>query len=292
MKIGIVGAENSHCAAIASLLNQERLCGAERVVAVWGETRALARKAAVDGNIPEIVRRPTDMIGKIDGVMIDHRHGRYHIPAAIPFIEAGIPTFIDKPLACNMKEARKLLQLARRKRVPITSFSILPEQASFQKDLMRQIRRAGKLVSIHSIGPCDVTSKYGGVFFYGVHQIEGILKGFGPGIEAVRLFKPSRGSQDAAAVMFYRNGGPIVHVSFVAGMQPPFSFKAVGRNGPVEYTQQRDTKPHLSGARKFLTMFRTRKEPFTAAQMLETIAVLEALDKSLKTGKMVRVEKV
>jgi hypothetical protein len=36
-------------------------------------------------------------------------------------------------------------------------------------------------------------------------------------------------------------------------------------------------------------MFRTGKEPFAAAQILEPIAVLEALQKSVKTGKCVRV---
>jgi predicted dehydrogenase len=154
MRIGIVGAENSHTAAVAKTLNNEKAGGNARVVAVWGETRAFAETAARDGHIPLIVKRPTDMIGKIDAVMVDHRHAKYHIPAAMAFIEAGIPAFVDKPFCYTVAEGWKLLQLARRKKVPVTSFSILPEQTSFKQDLFKQIKAAGK--SPPSIPPVPV----------------------------------------------------------------------------------------------------------------------------------------
>ena len=45
LKIGIVGAENSHTAAIANLCNVEKRVDA-RVEMLWGETAEFAQKAA------------------------------------------------------------------------------------------------------------------------------------------------------------------------------------------------------------------------------------------------------
>jgi predicted dehydrogenase len=289
VRIGIVGAENSHCAAVARTLNVDRACRGARVVAVWGETRAFAEKAAEAGQIPEIVRRPEEMIGKIDGVMVDHRHAKYHIPAATPFVEAGVPAFVDKPFSWTVAEGWKLLQLAHAKGVPVTSFSVLPEQASFKKDLRKQVRAAAPITSIATSGPCDLKSKYGGIFFYGIHQVDAILKAFGPGIGRVQVLKAGRGNPNAVAVMAYREGGPIVSMACIASGKGGFTFRAAGTKGTVDYVHASDPNPYLTGVRKFVRMFRTGKEPHTPAEMLETIAVLEALAKSVRTGKRVGV---
>ena len=291
MRIGIVGAENSHCAAVARTLNVDKACRGVRVVAVWGETRAFAEKAAEAAQIPQIVKRPEDMIGQIDGVMVDHRHARHHIPAATPLVEAGIPAFVDKPFSWTVAEGWKLLELARAKGVVVTSFSVIPEQAAF-KGLLKQVAAAGRITSVATTGACDLKSKYGGVFFYGIHQVDAILKAFGPGIGTVEVVKASRGNPNAVAVMAYRDGGPIVSMACIAEGKAAFTFRAAGTEGTADYTSQYDANPYLAGVKRFVKMFRTGKEPFTAAEILEPIAVLAALAKSIQTGKRVRVAKL
>jgi len=292
MRIGIVGAENSHCAAVARTLNVAKACGRARVVAVWGETRAFAEKAAEAGQIPEIVRRPEDMIGRVDGVMIDHRHAKYHIPAAIPFVDAGVPAFVDKPFSWTVAEGWKLVQLARAKGVAITSFSVIPEQAAFRKDLLKRLAKAGRITAVATSGPCDLKSKYGGAFFYGIHQVDAIVKAFGPGVASVQVIKAGRGNPNAVAVMTYRDGGPIVTMTCVKEGKRGFTFSAVGTEASVDYAHTSDANPYLTGIKTFLKMFRTGKEPHTAAEILEPIAVLEAMAKSVKTGKRVAVRKL
>lgn len=293
LRIGIVGAENSHCVAVARTLNVDKACGGARVVAVWGETRSLAEKAAKEGRIPLVVRKPSDMIGHVDGVMIDHRHAKYHVPAALPFVDAGIPVFVDKPFSYTVREGWNLLRRAARNGVAVTSFSILPEQAAFRRDLQKQIRRAGKIHVIESRGPCDPKSKWGGLFFYAFHQVDTILKAFGPGIEQARVIPAGRGNGSAIAVLTYGDGGPIATLSLVAQGYPPFAVRALGEKGVVEYVNRFDENPYLAGTRKFLAMFRTGKRPHTVAEILEPIAVLEAMRESyMAGGKAVRVRRV
>ena len=104
LKMGIVGAENTHCAEIAKLCNVERKVPC-RVVAVWGETQEFAKAAATAGRIPAIVRDWREMLGNIDGVMIDHRHPKYHAEVARFYVENGVPCFVDKPFTFTLKEA-------------------------------------------------------------------------------------------------------------------------------------------------------------------------------------------
>ena len=97
INIGIVGAENSHTVAIARILNIEKKVPGFRLTTVWGESRRFAIDASTRGEIPNIVRDPSEMIGEVDAAIVDHRHAKYHLPAVAPLLEAKIPLFVDKP---------------------------------------------------------------------------------------------------------------------------------------------------------------------------------------------------
>ena len=168
IRIGIVGAENSHTVAIAKTINIHKQVPGVRVVSVWGETAKLAREAAEGGQIPSIVKRPEDLIGAVDAAVVDHRHPKYHLPAVRPLLEAKIPLFVDKPFCYRFREGKAFLDRARKLGVPVCSFSVLPKQASFAA-LQKEAGALGRILSVVSTGPCDIKSQYGGVFFYGIH---------------------------------------------------------------------------------------------------------------------------
>ena len=95
--IGIIGAENSHTRGFGKMFNLDKKFPGWEVKYVWGEKEEFALQAKTEAGIPNIVQDPAEMMGKIDALIVDHRHGDLHLDAALPFVKAGIPTFIDKP---------------------------------------------------------------------------------------------------------------------------------------------------------------------------------------------------
>lgn len=280
MRIGIVGAENSHCTHIAKSLNIERAVPGVEVTHVWGETADFAAKAAQEGKIPTIVDEPPDMIGRIDGVMLDHRDGKYHLPAARPFVEAGIPVFVDKPFCTDLAEGIEFVEFARSKRVPVTSFSTVPLQQSMLAfyDAAKQL---GRLRAIVTAGPCDVESEYGGVFFYGIHQVEMVTKF----IKAEPLEVTSaRCGEDAVAVVAFEGGPVVTHHLLKEWWAANFTAAAYGDDGAHHTELPWDKELYIAGIRLFTGMFESRQEPFPPADYLRPIAILQAMDQALGTG--------
>ena len=72
-----------------------------RVSHVYCEDPAEAAGVAKAACIAHVVARPEDVLGEVDGVIISTDIGGEHVERARPFIDAGLPLFIDKPLCDN-----------------------------------------------------------------------------------------------------------------------------------------------------------------------------------------------
>ena len=71
-----------------------------------------------------VVQDPRDMIGHIDGVFIDDITAISHYPLlARPFLEAGVPTFVNRPFATSMAKGREMVDLAAQHNTPMFSAS-------------------------------------------------------------------------------------------------------------------------------------------------------------------------
>jgi predicted dehydrogenase len=287
LRIGIVGAENSHSRRIAESVNLKKKLKGVRVEAIWGEKMAWAEDVAGATGIPTIVRKPEHLIGMVDAAIVDHRDGKYHLPAARPLLEARLPLFVDKPFCCSVAEGKRFLARARRLRVPVVSFGVVPLQKSFE-GIRKKLRKIGALASVTTSGPADLCSKYSGVFFYGIHQIDMIVRAVGLDFTHARINRSGRGG---TATMWYSDG-LVATANLLAKRGPGFHFCAVGEKGVVSELIAYDKDPYLTGITTFVKMFRGGKPLYDQREILAPIAVLEALQKSLKRGgKKVKVGK-
>ncbi len=287
IRIGIVGAENSHSRAIAKLINLDKKVKGAKVVAIWGETDEFAQRAVAEGGIPKAVKDPEDMIGEIDAVIVDHRHPKYHLPAAEPFLKARLPLFIDKPFCYRAKEGKAFLARAKRMGVPVCSHSVQPLQTAFLK-LKAQVAKAGEIIALTATGPADLDSVYGGIFFYGIHQVESILRlaGFDARSAQVHVFKG--GNRHTATIEFA--SGLLATMNIVKGIKGVnFQYHVDCQGGSFALPPDEDADHYLSGTQRFVKMFKTGVEPDPHEHILMVVRVLEALEKSIASGKREKV---
>ena len=275
IRIGIIGAENSHTRGYGKLFNIDKKFPGVEVVYVWGETEEFARDAMERGGIPNMVKDPVEMLGKIDALIVDHRHGKYHLEAATPFVKEGIPTFIDKPFCYRVAEGKKFLAMARELGTPVTSYSSIAQtDATF--DIKKQLESMGEISQVVRYGPCELDSKYGGIFYYGVHTIQPLMYMFGEDIKRVRI---TANGKNASASLAYENGmlATLVFKNLHYGWETFVETKEgiVKLESRVEET---DPPRHYVD---MVEMFRTGKEPRSHQSILNCVAVLEALEKSV-----------
>lgn len=282
LRLGIVGAENSHAAGVARQCNVDKTVKGVRVTHIWGEKRSFAEKTAEAGDIETIVKTPTDMIGEIDCVMVDHRDTKYHIPAATPFVEAGVPTFVDKPLSAKLSEAKRFLELRSELDVPVTSFSAVPLQKSVKKH-KKALRDLGPIRTLAVHGPADYRSKYGGVVFYACHAVETLVELMAPEVKQVVA---TTNKPNCAAVLTCADGLTVT-LNFHDGGPGVWALSAVGENGlhqgPIDF------QGGEIATKTFVKMFKTGKEPYDDRRLLAPVAILEAMAKSVDRKKPVKV---
>lgn len=72
-----------------------------KVTHVWCEDPDQRQRIAACAAIPHPADKPEDVIGHVDAVIIPTDIGAEHVERVRPFIEAGLPLFIDKPLTDN-----------------------------------------------------------------------------------------------------------------------------------------------------------------------------------------------
>ena len=279
IRIGIIGAENSHTIGFGRLFNIDRKFPGVEVLYVWGETDEFARIAQEKGKIPNIVKDPNEMLGKIDALIVDHRHAKYHLEPAIPFIKAGIPTFIDKPFCYRVAEGKDFLALARSLGTPVSSWSTNAHNDRVL-DLKQQLKTMGQINQVVSFGPVDIESIYGGVFFYGVHFVDQLLALFGDNITKVRV---SRNGKNASAVLAF-NDGMLANLIFLTASRSRGIYAETSQ-GVIELISQVEEADPARTYVDMVEMFRTGKEPRSHESILFGIAVLEALERSVSSDK-------
>lgn len=284
LRLGIIGAENSHSYGIGRVCNLDKKVPL-RATHIWGETPEAAADSADKAAIPHIVSDWREMLGQIDGVMIDHRDGCHHNEAARFFIENGVPTFVDKPITRDLAEAKALFRMAQKVGTPLCTFGLIPLQKSFRSFAAR-VTKAGSIQVMNTVGHADLNGPYGGIFFYGFHQVDAIVDLMGTEIEAVSLHDIGRNG--IASLLF--SGGRVATMSCLTeGVE--FSWQVCAGNEVLTSSHQYDKSIYLASARAIHRFLERGEVLWSVPRMLAPIAILDALQKSLVSGVLERVSR-
>ncbi len=228
------------------------------------------------------------MLDAVDGVLVLGVNGHKHLEQATPALERGLATYIDKPLTCDLSQAKQILERARQSDARCYSASSL--RFAPEVEALRDAAgdRLGEPVTIDAYGPGELNESMRGLFFYGVHTIEMVDAIWGPGVERVRavstddrdLLELAYGDGRYARLRMERRGayafGATVHGTKAV---EPF----VVDFGPV-YDRL------IAGMVRF---FEGGDPPAPLRDIVENIAVIEAAHRSIeRDGQWTQVESI
>ncbi len=282
--IGMIGADSTHTEAWSQLINlpDSPLHGQAQVVKLWGEDAEQARAKAEACQIPHVVATPAEAIQDVDLVMVVNRYGDDHPPYARLAIEAGLPTFVDKPFANDMDDVRMLVDLAAERHVPLMSCSAV-RYAVEVLALQEQAPGFGALNSAVVSGAAagafsNPRAKH--PFFYGIHPVELLHTLLGGGAEAVTTRRTER--CDIGLVQYADGRQGIVNLLHTT---PSLYHGAVfGAEGWGEVHIQDATGFYAETLTQVIRMADSGEPPFPIDWSVEVMAILAALVQSAAEG--------
>ena len=178
-RIAILGCENSHADAFLKCIKEKEKFRDVSVIGVYSDDSSAAEKLNEKFGVP-IMESYAEAVGKIDGLVITARHGDKHYKFAKPYIESGIPMFIDKPITINEDEAVEFMRELKMRGVRICGGSSL-KQDEFVRKLKneRENEMGGKTLGGYVRAPYQSENEHGGFYFYAQHLVEMICEIFG-----------------------------------------------------------------------------------------------------------------
>lgn len=137
-----------------------------RVTHIWTQDSDISNHVANAALIPNVCETLGDMIGSVDAVLLARDDAENHYRFAKPFLETGVPVYIDKPFATNRKNANRLWQLAKDES-QIFSCSALQFAKEFQPNKL-DMESLGEIRAVHATIPKSWNK-------YAVHIVEPVL---------------------------------------------------------------------------------------------------------------------
>jgi len=235
-----------------------------QVTHLWTDNPAEAPHVARASLIPHVVARPEDVIGQVDAVMIATDDGTDHVRRARPFIEAGLPVFVDKPLATTMEELRTFVAWEAGG-APLLSSSGM----RYSPELNALAAALGPLGELRWLSL--VTAKTWER--YGIHVLEPVLVLLGPGLESVRL--ESRPGVEIAHLT-HRRGAQVTLPIIYDGGAAFGEVHVVGSSGQARVRMQDTYTAFREQMLSFISFVQTGRKPFAFAQTIELMATIIA----------------
>ncbi len=286
IKIGIIGLDTSHTIQFTKLIQgdappENKIEGMRVVKAMrfpspfqaedgqderqkqlegWGVTVGTSLEEAVDG---------------MDAIFLEINDPALHLEYFEKIASLGKPVFLDKPLAGTVVEGKKILALAREHNTTVWSASSL----RFIKQLVAARAKMPEPLLVNTFGPLGKAPAGSSLIWYGVHTVEMLNAAMGSGARQVHAIKDEQG---VVMAVDYGNGRRGIAECNQDGwlyggrMQTKEEIIFFEKGDDVLYYEL------LLQVKSFLE---NGDIPVTMDDSLEILAILEAAEKSIQSGK-------
>ncbi len=286
IKIGIIGLDTSHSVAFTKFLNGEdkkEEFKDFRIVAAYpyGSKTIESSYNRIPGYIEqvetlgvEIVPSISDLLQKVDFVLLETNDGNLHLEQAYEVLKAGKPMFIDKPIGASLAQSIAIFELARQYNVPLFTSSSL---RFVSQTLKIRNGEFGKVLGADCYSPHRHELSHPDFGWYGIHGVEMLFTVMGTGCISV-----NRMSSDSTDVVVGKwNDGRIGTFRGLQQGKSVYGGTAYTAKGPVPVGPSEGYEMLLNEILKF---FKTSIVPVSEKETLEIFTFMEASNESRRKG--------
>lgn len=235
------------------------------VTHVWSQDMERARHIAAAARIGTVVSDYRDMMGAVDGVLLARDDAGRHEEMAGPFLDAGLPIYIDKPLALSLDAARRMLG---RQKYPGQLFSCSALKYAQELQLSDTDReQIGAIRLIQATVPKDWDC-------YAIHVIDPILKMLGDpgGLSSHSVQTVGKVTGFVATLQ----SGVLLQLAASGGNPAPIAIKVFGERGFRELVFRDSFTAFRAALDDFVKGILRREIRSSEAELLAAIELVEA----------------
>lgn len=237
-----------------------------------GKAEFTADHVAACSLIPNVVTDPTDVIGEVDAVIIATDQGSEHVERCRPFIEAGLPLFVDKPMVDSAKDLAIFNRWYAEGRPFMSSSSM-----RYTKEFLPYHRSTHDLGALRYVSITTAKSWE----TYGIHALESIYPIVGPGFLSAR----NTGTKERNVVHFtHRKGIDVVAIAS-KDMYGAFGVLTLaGTHASAQVASHDSFYSFQTQLREFVGYLRSGRRPYPYAETEELMRMVIAGIRSREEG--------
>ena len=244
---------------------------------VWTQDDAETERLRAASGIPNAPEEFTEMVDAVDAVVVARDDYETHADFARPFLDAGVPTFVDKPLSLDAEELAWMR--------PHLESGLLMSCSGMRYARELDTPRAnvddyGQLKLVRGTVIKDWAR-------YSVHMLDAIFNVVDAEPVAVR---PADAPHDSVAIE--TDGGPLVQIDALGDAAMAFDVELYG----TELVTRHPIRDNFRAFRRLLWEFvgqvRDDEPAIQPAETLERMRVAIAGERALETGDRVVVDTV
>jgi len=284
-RVAILGCENSHANKFLAEIRDNPAYSDYEVVGIYSNEDEAAKKLSDEFGVP-VLDSYDAAVGKVDGLIITARDGKYHYEYAKPYIESGIPMFIDKPITADPDEAVEFMRALRDGGIRICGGSSLchADTVIAQRESVLA-EKDGKTMGGVVRAPLKSDSPHSGIYFYAPHLVEMVCTIYGKYPKSLKAFRVDR----QVTVVFRYDSYDVV------GIFTDHSFKYYaarfsegGSEGEVVKVSSYMFEREFS---EFDALMNGEAQTVSYDDFISSVFIIDAISKSLESGEEVAVQK-
>ncbi|WP_051416425.1 Gfo/Idh/MocA family oxidoreductase [Asinibacterium sp. OR53] len=234
------------------------------VTHIWTADRLLSEHIANASEITHISDKYEDMIGHVDGVLLARDDAENHYEMSKPFIEAGLPIYIDKPIAYDVPTAERILHLKRYDHQIFSCTSL-----RYAKEFMID-EQISKKVGVIKFIDAEVPKSWNK---YAIHVIEPILQIIGFDVDVLKYNVIDTNEGKIVTIVFSKNITCVIKA--ITESKSPISILLSGNNGFHEMVFENSFEAFKTSLKKFINVIKKAEENIPIKETLKVVDIIQ-----------------